>query len=210
MKKIIILIAIITLYSNTTYSQNACDVFNTTEMYWYGFDFSLAKMIGPDFNDPMKIRDDFFFSWNELVLKESPKYNLQKFFRKSKVFYNLSVVNGRNFKVDYTKLVSYNNSDVVNLTDSAISNEIETYNVSKDKGIGLVFFIESFNKFQQQAYVSVVFFDIATKTVLFVKKMNGKAVGVAFRNYWAGALFNIMKQCDKNYGAWKSEYCNKK
>ena len=209
MKKFVILIAFITLYSCKSFSQKACDVFSATEMYWYGFDFSYAKMIGSDFNDPMKIRDEFFFSWNELVIKESSKYNLQKFFRKSNVLYNLSIVNARNYKVDYTKLVSYNSSDVVNLNESDISKEIKTYNIDKDKGIGLVFFIESFNKFQQQAYVSVVFFDIATKTVLFVKKMNGKAVGVAFRNYWAGALFNIMKQCDKSYSAWMAEYCNK-
>ena len=107
------------------------------------------------------------------------------------------------------KLVKTNPSETVDISESEISKELLTYDVEKDKGIGLVFFVESFNKFQQQVYVSVVFFDISTKTVLFVKKMNGKAVGVAFRNYWAGGLYNVMKQCGKSYNDWMAEYCEK-
>jgi len=43
----------------------------------------------------------------------------------------------------------------------------------------------------------VTFFDIQTKQVLLTEKIDGKAGGYGFRNFWEGAYFKVMKSAYK-------------
>jgi len=164
-------------------------------------------MIGGGFDNPTEIRDKFLYSWNDLFVKEAPKYDLKKVFLKVSVLYNLGIVNERNNKVDDKKLVTLNSTDTINVNESMIKTALSGYNTGNDKGIGLVFFVKSFNKYTQTATITVVFFDIATKTILFTKSETGLAAGVGLRNYWAGAIFKILEKCKKDFATWKNEFC---
>jgi hypothetical protein len=144
-----------------------------------------------------------------LFINETKKFDLAKFFSKSNVTNNLDIVSDRNSKVDETKLVTFNSSDTANVNQDMIKDAVKKYSTKDDKGLGLVFFVESFNKYKETATISVVFFDIATKNVLVIKKMKGIAPsGIGVRNYWASGIFKILQQCQSSYSSWKKEFCN--
>ncbi len=70
------------------------------------------------------------------------------------------------------------------------------YNLEYD-GYGLVFIVESYSKTAVKGNIWVTFFHVPTKKVVFTKKMAGKASGFGVRNYWTGAVFDVMKQCNQ-------------
>jgi hypothetical protein len=191
-----------------SFSQKPCDAFTTNDVTWYGLDFSFAKMIGSGFESPSSVKNNLFNSWNMLFINEAKKYDLAKFFSKSSVTNNLDIISDRNGKVDETKLVSLNSTDTANVNQDMIKDAIKKYSTKNDKGLGLVFFVESFNKYKETATISVGFFDIATKNVLVIKKMKGIAAsGIGVRNYWASGIFKILQQCQTSYSSWKKEFC---
>ena len=71
----------------------------------------------------------------------------------------------------------------------------------------MVFIIESFNKTSEEGSLYIVFFDIATKKVLLFDKAIGKPSGIGFRNYWAGAIANVLKKTKKrSYDDWEEKH----
>jgi hypothetical protein len=214
MKKLTILVLFISACS-MTYAQNtAKDVFTKDEIVWYGLDFSKAKMIGK-FDQGAgaapasgtEIKNKYFSSWNEVVVTETKKYDFKKAFRKTSVYKDLSVVEKSNAKVDADELMTYNDYKF-QTPDATVDGIIKSYGKGeKSEGIGLVFIVESFNKGEQYASVYVTFFDIATKTVLFKERMQGKAGGFGIRNYWAKAVYSILTEIDDSaYKSWKKTY----
>jgi hypothetical protein len=199
MKKIIFLFFLF-LSFNQLYSQSKDDVFNKTEMVWYGLDFSKAKMIGSEgFESPLEIKNKYFAGWNYLIVSEPEKFDLKKAFGKQEIQNDLTVVEKRNANVSVTDLVI--NKDY-SFEKTEIQKIIKSYKTEQKKGLGLVFIVESFNKFQEKGTVYVTFFDIATKKVLLTEKVSGKAFGFGIRNHWGGAINNIIKQSEKDFLTW--------
>ena len=60
------------------------------------------------------------------------------------------------------------------------------------EGLGLVYVVEALNKTEEKAVVHVVFFDVASKEILWTKEYTEKPRGFGFRNYWAGAFYKTM------------------
>ncbi|MDD5570082.1 MAG: hypothetical protein PHD97_02895 [Bacteroidales bacterium] len=199
----------IILFANQSYGQNNCAAFKANEATWYGIDFTRAKMVGPDFNDPQAIRDQFFKSWNDLILKEFKKFDLRKFFRKGNVPFNIEPVISRNSKVNISKLTTYNSGDAV-IKETELKDIIKEYDIKNKEGVGMLLVVESFNNIDKTGYFHIVFFDLATKSVLFTQKISGKAAGVGFRNFWAGAIYNALKLCERDYPNWEKEACGNK
>lgn len=164
------------------------------EIVWFGVDFTQARLIGADgFTDVPKIKDYYFKEWNDVIVTESDKYNIGKYFAKSSVKRDLTVCERRNKTVNISTLVT-NNS--YTLDRSAIDKVIKDYK-STEKGTGLVFVVESFDKTKEKAFIYVTTFDIATKKIIKCVKVEGSAVGFGFRNYWLGAIANVMKASAK-------------
>lgn len=189
-------------------AQSVNDVFSANELVWYGFDFSNVKLIGSEaFNNPSDIKARYFDSWNNLIFTEQEKYNLQEFTRKSNIVYELKVVEQRNQLPLWNELVI--NADY-SMDISAVETILNAYDTEKKQGVGLVYIVESLDKARNRANVFVTFFDIATKKVLLVEKMQGEPVGIGFRNYWAGGFYDIFKKMDKAYPKWKKKYTGSK
>ena len=199
MKKMLMILLAVIAVSGYSVAQKPCDAFTTNDITWYGLDFSFAKMIGSGFESPTIVKNNLFNSWNMLFVNEAKKFDLAKYFSKSNVSNNLDIVTDRNSKVDETKLITFSSTDTANINQDIIKNAIKSYSTKNDKGLGLVFFVELFNKFKETATISVVFFDIATKNVLVIKQMKGIAAGIGVRNYWAGGIFKILQQCQNSY-----------
>jgi len=211
MKKIIAFSLLIAC-TTAAIAQDAKAVFSTNEIVWFGLDFSKAKFVGA-FDQGMglgpatgnDIKNKYAGGWNDLIAKEQPKYDLRKTFKKDNVIYDLKSMAEINKNLDADACMVYNEGKIA---ESDIPAMIKKYTPDiKKEGVGLSFIVENFNKNTQMADVYVTFFDIASKKLLFTEKVSGKALGVGMRNYWAGAIKDILKQIDEmHYKNWKSKH----
>lgn len=208
MKKII-LSAIVLLIAITTKAQDASAVFSATEIVWYGLDFTKAHFVGqfdqgfgalPATGYDMKKK--WIPEWNALIAKEPQNFNLKKAFKKDEVYYDLNPLATVNQKINTESCMSYNTASI---DEKEIAEMVKNYPAGdKKEGVGLVFIVENFDKGMEMATVYVTFFDIKTKKILLTEKMQGKAIGVGMRNYWAGTIKNILKQIgETEYANWK-------
>ena len=205
MKKLMLIFICLIISSQVLQSQETGDIFTSKEAIWYGLDFSKVRLIGTEgFSDVAKIKDVYFSSWNNLIINEPAKYNLQLMFFKDTVFYNLNVVEKRNKLPEVDELVISNDS--YSLDKNTIAEIIKEYNSKEKEGLGIVFIMESFNKPKRAGTMWVTFFDIASKTVLLTEKMSGKPGGAGLRNYWARTYYNVMAKIQKTeYLKWEKE-----
>jgi hypothetical protein len=190
-------------------AQDASKVFSSSEMVWFGLDFTKAKFVG-QFDQGMgaapatgsDMKNKFIPEWNALIVKEPQNFDLRKTFRKDNVFNDISSINELNSKIDVDACMSFNATKIDRAT---IESMVKKYSsAEKKEGLGLAFIVENFDKGLATAGVYITFFDIATKKVLLSEKVEGKARGVGIRNYWAGAIKDILKKIDaEEYKNWK-------
>ena len=182
------------------------DIFTVPELTWFGLDFSMVRLIGPDgFTDPKAIKEIYFMDMNNLVRLEPDKYDLKKAFHKEKVGIDLNVVKERNLLPEMDQIIVPAGT-VYYLEDRNISDIIKEYTPEATEGIGVVFIMESLNKPEEKGYMWVTFFDMASKEVLFAQKMVGVAGGFGWRNYWARTFYNVLKEIGKTrFEAWSQQ-----
>ncbi|BDS15625.1 hypothetical protein [Aureispira anguillae] len=207
-----LLLFILCLSINISYSQNIKDVFTSSKisMDFVGLDFSHVKLVGSEgFNDPSKIQNYYFGTWNGLLISEIDKYDVKKSFMKRHIDYDLSVVERVNDEVDYIDLVTNKTPKAFSEEKiQSIINQYETKDLENE--FGLSFVVHSLNKFQERAYIYVVIFDTKSKKVLFYDKMSGEAGGFGFRNYWARSIYNILNDiANFQFRKWKRNLVQK-
>lgn len=189
-------------------------VFTTNEMAWYGMDFTKASFIGTfdtgmgvNPADGIELRNKWIPAWNNLIVAEQQNFNLKRPFRKCCVFYDITSVNQLNKTIDPEALLV---SRETKISKATIKEMVKRYTpIEKKDGIGLVFIVESFNKNDKTANLYVTFFDIETKEILVSEFMSGRPIGFGLRNYWAGAIKEILVWIDLyEYNKWKNKYYN--
>lgn len=218
MKNFIFTFLVLIISGTCVFSQHqAADVFKKDKIVWYGLDFSNAKFIG-QFDqaaglapaNASDLKHDYIPAWNSLILSEPNRYDIRKTFRKTRVFNDLSGVRKNNEKMDESLMMSYN-AFRFDDANTVITNIVELYQEGKKaEGIGVVFIVEYFNRIDQEAAVYVTFFDIATQKVLFYERLLGNPRGIGLRNYWAGAVRDILIQIERNaYDIWRKNHGSK-
>jgi len=176
-------------------------------IYYFGIDFTKAKLIG----DPAAKPDDIvlrqFDGINDLMVNEYKKYDIAGAFRKDEINSNLSFVSKRNQKVDPETLLSSNTEDYNHLKESDITTLIKGFNAGDKKGTGLVFVVDGMNKPKKEISVWVTLFDISSKKILVTERVEGTVgMGFSFRNYWATGFKKVIDQIkNSKYAAWKSK-----
>jgi hypothetical protein len=170
---------------------------------WLGLDFSNTKLLGSEgFNDPKKIIDHYFIAWNQLIFDEGDKYNVKGAFKLKQIYTEDSYFDLLNSKVKSNDIFVDRSYSV---SKSDINNIVKNYNFSNIKQkICLVFIVERLDKPKEQAVVWVTLINSSTKEIILTERMIGKPGGFGFRNYWAGAVYDIIKQIKKKkYKQWK-------
>lgn len=189
-------------------AQDASKVFSSTEIVWFGLDFTKAKFVG-QFDQGMgalpatggDMKNKWVQQWNSLVATEQQNFDFKKALGKDNVFYDISGMNTLNSKMDPDKCMDVNPGKI---EKSEIDGMVKKYSsTDKKDGVGLAFVVENFNKGSQVADVYVTFFDIATKKVLICEKISGAAKGIGMRNYWAGAVKSVIKEMGSSFKGWK-------
>lgn len=203
MKKITLIVAVVLITLGVN-AQNFEKVYNTKEVTWYGLDFTNAKMVGSpnvDFTDPDAIVNRYYEWWNLLFLNEAKKYNLSKTFKK-KVANKISIAIEANTKIDPSTIVTYDHNA---LTKDDLNTMVNKFKGQGD-GMGLFFAIQHFEKANDLIRFYVVFFDIKSGEVLLAQPGAGKIMsGFGFRNRWANAFYNSLRDIRKEYPEWGQE-----
>nr|WP_295930184.1 hypothetical protein [uncultured Dyadobacter sp.] len=209
MKKLL-LIAFVLFNAATvaTADNTMADLFSGKgKLVFLGLDFTQAKYIGKiGFTDPMAIQNQHIVSWNNLIELEPKKFSLQKAFNLKDDQYKSKVEDmvKLNKSVNVEKNIT---DDESALTEDQVKKAAAKYTLSEKDGIGLVYVVESLNKTSEKLVVWVTFIDLATKKVLHTEKVEGKAGGFGFRNYWAGGVYKINQEIDKNlFKKWSKSF----
>jgi len=210
--KLICLLSFIFFFGNfkNVSAQTLKEFFATSEvsLTYLGIDFTKAKLINYPNPDPMDIRNRLYNSINDVVINEPKKYDIAGAFHKSTVTSDLSAVKERNAKINAEDIVSTNTADFSRLKDADITSAVKALNFSAKKGIGLLFVMEAMRKDDKKgdAAVWAVLLDLSSKKVLISERLEVKANGFGFRNYWASTIKEALDEIsDKKYKEWKKK-----
>ena len=217
MKKIVALFCGLTFLTNALNAQSVEDLFQNspTKFTWLGIDYSHVKLIGSfsNFNENTKItpeiiKNDYFVRWNELILKESNKYTIDKMFRKKDINYNIEGVTAINAQTDLTSIVQ---TASPNYTEIQLQQFVKNYYFNQSEGIGLLFVAESMNKIREEAIYHVLAINLTNNEILLCDKFTTKPGGIGLRNYWASSYLKVIETIrDHKYPAYKKRYVHKK
>lgn len=188
-KFLLVFLTLALCIANTTMAQNKEQAKKEKSITWYGVDFTKAKFTLVT-EDPTIIVNQYLKSINQLIISEPEKFDLKKYFNKTETALELDQVNARNSAITPDGLVI---TDVHTITPDDVKGVVSKYNTKGKPGLGLLFVAENLNKVQQTGSYYVVFFNQETKEIIDAERFEVKAVGIGFRNYWAGSVFNIMK-----------------
>lgn len=199
--------------STFLFGQKVDDLFkqSDTEIVWLGVDFSKVQLVGDfsQFADAGKkstvdIKDRYFPGWNGLILNERDKYDIKGMLRKEKLTYSIDMVSNLNSTAATEEMETDNPRK---FSTQEIEEHVRTYNWESKNGIGIVFIAEVLNKAETEAWFHFAAIDLSTKTVLLTERMRGTPAGIGLRNYWAGAIYDVVKEIkNKKYKDWKSKY----
>ncbi len=191
--------------STHIFAQNTMsDLFaGKAKLIFLGLDFTQAKYIGKiGFTDAGAIKNQHMVSWNTLIEAEPKKFSLQKAFNLKDDQYASKVDDmiKLNKSVDVEGNIT---NDAYTITEDQVKKSVSKYALSEKDGIGLVYVVESLSKTDEKLYAWATFIDLNTKKVLYTEKVEGKAGGFGFRNYWAGGVYKINDAIDsKLYKKW--------
>jgi len=186
--KIFVPLLILNAIAGNAIAQNHIKVFSETSIVWYGVDYSLSKFTLVN-RSGAQIVDTYIPSINALIVQDK-QYDIGKFFNKNSVTTELDNVNTNNQKINPSKLVINSPNSI---TIHEVENLIDSYNNHGKTGMGLVFVAENMNKATSVGSFYVCFFDLATNEIIDSQRMESKAVGVGFRNFWASTVYAVMK-----------------
>jgi hypothetical protein len=214
MKTLLLCIALLAV--NITYGQKAEDLFisGDTRVSWLGIDFSHVKLIGQfsqfggaGEKSASQVKSIYFPGWNHLIPDEREKYDIAGMLRKEHVLYDLDMIMDINAKTPVEELESYN-APVYSRED--IEKFVSSYNTGAKEGIGVLFIAEALNKPSVEAWFHFVAINMKTKEILVHDRLRGQPSGIGIRNYWAGAIHDVITQISRDrYKNWKSQYARK-
>jgi hypothetical protein len=205
MKKAILFLLIssslLSSYAQTVYNSEN-DVLNAKTLSFYGFDYTRLRIVDENrIGQPLK---KFLFNLNTFLGKEIPKKKMQAWLRKDTIHMDLAhsflmndaIVNGRIATMDpYT------------FPADSLNSFISGYQLNAKEGIGYSIIFESFNKADKTASAYLVFFDIATKKVLYSeyeRSLNRNSYN--YINDWKPAAFEAVKHLFGKYGDKRKAY----
>lgn len=204
MKKLILPLLLACVCSQGFAQHSSKDITKLKTLTFYGLDFTFLKLIHEDgFVDkngkPMckTLPFKYFAEWNELFLIERKKFNVTNYFGVPDYTIDQTVVTERNKAYATEGCIVENES--YRVTADQLAAAVEAYGSAGQSGVGLVVFVESFNKVQARAILHSVFFDIADHTILKIDDQEGAPSGEGFRNYWVNAMNRALESHKKDY-----------
>ena len=181
-------------------------VLEANEITFYGIDFSKLRLINPRKLDQGKlIKHTYCPAWIE-------RFN--DYFTEKKIYKMLSVQTlkdrrdpfqfEQSLKNNEKTTVSYNppmlNIDSLNII-------VGDYKLLENDGIGVSIIISEFRKQDEKVTGYITFFDIASRELLYVVKVHGKAGGKGMTTHWFEGYYEVWAHfIDDTYKKEKKKY----
>lgn len=189
-------LAIILLFLiSFTKAQDVKKLFEGSKLVWCGMDFTKSQMIGVKDVKPEVVVNEFLEKWNQPMVYEPDNFPLGSYFRKLNVYYDIQAVSDRNKTASVNTLF---NENTVPYTRNEIEAIVKDLKLTRNEGLGLIVFVDYFNKKKAEASFQLAFFDVATKKLVLLKRLTGIAQGAGLKAYWAGALGDALRKISKN------------
>jgi hypothetical protein len=208
-KSLFIVVMLIPVFGR---SQQMQDIFDRkTKITWLGLDFTGAKFIGDRerFGSTSDVQH-LLESWNDLMVKERPKFDVAAAIDKLKVEDALEVTKEHNANLDVTDIFSNEKKDYFHFKPDDILAIANDYDYKGLTGIGVMFNVESFSKLDNEGSIWVTFINMGTKEVFFSERVTGAPGGFGMRNFWAASVYNALKKMEKKeFEMWRKKYFRK-
>jgi hypothetical protein len=200
------LFSVIGIHSSS--AQTVKNIFDAeTPITYLGIDFTRAKVIGETNTDPTDIRDRQFPAINNIVINQPRQYDIAGTLQRQSITSDLGQVNTRNQSILVQQIKSSNVSDFAHLTATDIDKLVSSYDFAGKPGIGLLFVVDGMSYAEKASTVYITFINMVSKRVLLTERLEGKASGFGFRNYWAKTIEEVLKKIrNSKYNEWKKKY----
>ena len=208
MKNILTILSFL-LLSFSTFAQTEAELKSgEASVVWLGVDCSHMKFIGDanqwagfgDINNEQLI-NKYFPGWNQLFINEAKKYDVAKALRRSKVEYDVKQVQKLNQQSIKQNFFSMDPNDFDHWTEKDIQKFVSKYSAGKGE-IGMSIIVEAMDKEKGMTSMWITFIRLKDKKVIFTKRLEEKAGGFGFRNYWASSFHKALKTTEKNWKNW--------
>jgi hypothetical protein len=185
--------AILILASISLLGRPAIPESSASELVWFGIDYSLVKFIGvsDDFSDLRDIQERIFRSWNEIVLAEKDKYDVQSAFGVSRVDYQMEFAISQSENRDMDGILQ---TEKYSIDKDQVTEVVMKYTDTADDRVGVLFVMETLNKLDQISTMWVAVFQISTGEIIHLERFAGKPGGFGIRNYWARSYYNVLNE----------------
>lgn len=180
--------------AQTIYS-NEKDVYSSTNIIFYGFDFTDFQL-----SDPKRMGQDlkkYIFALTGFLIERLPENKLQKWVSKENIRYNLNPTMQLNKKIDNEDLSAAMKHTI---DKDSIQSFINRYQISEKEGIGYVIIYECFDNSAKKVSAYSAFFDISTKKILMLEY----AVKHDHNSFnkildWNAPAFAVIKELTEKY-----------
>ncbi|WP_308659285.1 CsgG/HfaB family protein [uncultured Alistipes sp.] len=164
-------------------------------LYVYGIDFSRTIIVSA-----RESNEEFakaFAGINELLLTEPDKYNFSKAFKREVHDVYPTPAHQNNQAADIAIMRCSTKTGQIIVSTDDIREMVKQYELPHTNGTGVVFIAQTLDKRKAEATYAVAFFDIATRRLLSLDIISGKAGGAGLRNYWANSVYDVLKRWKK-------------
>jgi hypothetical protein len=215
MKKLITAISLLAIFCGLIKAgENKNPLMASSTVVWAGLDYSMMHIVGNtnEIRVPELIFQDMPQKWNELFLDERIEGVASSLHKR--VFIDIQAVTERNkMLMTNQDIFEPDSEDAINkstISAKDISNTVQSLKMNHANGLGLMFIIDRFvyhvrrdqragnasagpiNENIYTAAVYVVFFDIATRQLISVKRETSTVgTGGSYRFFWFGPIKNI-------------------
>lgn len=182
MKKTIIVLLVFFASSLSMFGQKL-DL-NTTLVHFYGIDFSEVRVAGASEDDDLFV--GAFMGINGLLVSEPAKYDFSQSV-KCPVETDITMITEKTRKMDRSEMREREISDV------KAEDLVSAYSLPHKEGTGMILIARMLDKKAAKGTFDIVFFDIATRNIVYTKRVTKKAGGFGLRNFWAHPVYEMIK-----------------
>ena len=196
MKKFIIILILPNTMSCFAQDARIFDVLSRSpQLVYFGIDFSHAQIIGESNKHKLALQDSILQQINLKFFSEQIWWVSINFPRS--IIIGENVINSLNKNYSATPLIP----DV-----DSIQRIINEYPISNREGTGLVFIVASLDKSRAKVELYPVFFDISSKTIIWMNKESGTAHGgpIGLMHFWYPKVNNTIRDFINKYKFQKS------
>mgnify|MGYP001202656111 CR=1 FL=1 len=185
-------------------------VFAQKSFVFMGVDFSRVRLIGDHghgsgTNMPTDyIRDTYFNAYNEIILNETKKYDVEAATGGRKITYDFNSVVEINKTADTSSMKIITKTEPLDM--EVIRGMIKKYKTASTEQIGIVLIADQMNKYDKEAHYYVIFFDIQYREIVFGAYVKGSAGGFGYKNFWVNTIHEVLKSIKKkDWEYWESK-----